>query len=154
MTETVTQPVEKMGIRQAAVYADVSEQYVRSYLIRKGKVEFVKNDKGIWETTKDKVDAYLATVKERHATTQAKGEAKASVMRAAPGKTAVIHYGFEVATQVEEFLASLNIVPGPRYNAEAMKKSQEKQKAKKAAERAAKLAAAAAAPEPTPAPEG
>lgn len=158
MTETVpevpAQPDERIAIRQAAIYLDCSEQYMRAHLVRKAKIAFQKDEQGRWYTLKSTLDAYKAAQDVRRAKATANGAKKATAEpRATVGKLYVIRVKSEVNEAVREALAAFDITLDQRYNTEKMKAYQKARKEKLRAEKLAKAGVVATPPtEVSPAP--
>ncbi len=90
-----------LNLRQAAAYLGITDQRVRTVL-REGRVEATKNEKGYWRVSTEALDAYNAT----------KGQRKAG------GKSYVVRLDSEQKVWLEEQLAKAGIETEltPRYN--------------------------------------
>jgi len=98
-----------MNLRLAAVYADVSEQRLRT-LVREGTVpEAAKDDAGAWSFTKEGLDLYLAS---KGTTPRKGGGGKAHPA----GKAWVIHVPAEKYQALKAALDTLGIVLEQRYD--------------------------------------
>lgn len=91
-----------LTLREAAGYLGVTDQRVRT-LLRTGRVNAVKNEKGYWRVTKDELDGYQDTKGQR---TSGK---KAYVVRLTPEQLTM----FEDFVDAEEME---DIEFAPRYN--------------------------------------
>ncbi len=98
--EVATQDDGLLNLRQAAAYLGVTDQRVRTVL-REGRVEATKNEKGYWRVTTEALDAYNATKGTRQA------GAKAYVFKADADQLAEIQAAFEAA--------GLEVEIAPRY---------------------------------------
>ncbi len=126
MAKATEQPQDDglMNLREAAAYLGITDQRVRTVL-REGRVEATKNEKGYWRVTQEALDAYNTSKGQR-----VSGE-KSYVVRLDPEQKAWL----ELALADE----GLEIEITPRYNYDP-----EKAKAYRLA-RQAKLAAEAEA---------
>jgi len=91
---------ELLTLRQAAAYLGVTDQRVRT-ILREGRVEATKNEKGYWRVTTEALDAYNVTKGTRQA------GAKAYVFKADAEQLEAIQAAFEDA--------GLEVAIEPRY---------------------------------------
>lgn len=86
-----------MTLKEASAYADVTAQRIRT-LLREGRVNATKNERGHWRVSREAIDAYNAS----------KGQRKG-------GKAWVIRVEPEQLETVRELLAGYGIEMEPRY---------------------------------------
>ena len=93
---------DSMGIRDAALYTGMSEQYIRT-MVRQTTLKASKNEAGEWEILKSTLDELMAQPRQRGGGTRA------------GGKAFVINVKPDDQPAVESALAAFGITLKPRY---------------------------------------
>lgn len=117
---------EVMSLRLASLYADISEQRLRS-LVREGKIKATQSEQGQWMVSKGEIERYNA--EKGHGGGGGGGAAKGA------GKAYIIKVPADKHAEVRAALTAFGIELLPRYNYEHQKAYQEKRRAAKRAEK-------------------